>query len=598
MAVLALSAVAMVSCDGGKDVEYVAGGQSDGAYFVSTATSYSLSEDATTFSIKIARSNADAASTVNLTATEPSGLLSIPTEVTFADGALTTELVIGYDIENFKYDHKYDVQLAIENPNIYGNGNYSFSVMRPSPFQPLGKGIYTDGIMVGLYNIDQLTYYVEVEESLTTPGIYRLKNPYAVNVFPYTEEGDMISNDPYYMIVNASDPERVYVEEFATNMIWDPDLGEMSFASYAYYFLINGNDPDLIAANGYFGTDKDGVITMPNGAKGFIWKGSTSEYSSWRTMSQASGWRLVLPGVDISDYSASVTYKGRFTNPDEETSLVADIEIGADVEYALVAASTMKDAAALQKAIANGEIESIKLTESGTVNIPVSEGGIYTIMVVTFANNEIQDVASTTVEVAIGGSEWETIGDAIILDGWMIGGSATYADEYEKFLLQCPVQQSTRRTGIYRLIQPYGPESVLGNFAEPGIYNIEVNAEDPTNVFIEPQSTGNGFFADGVASIATSGYFTDLEPDMRGTLEDDLIMFPATTCLLSFNGEDWYRTRKEGGILIERAATQAKSHKAIKTGNKITNSNGVTNAVPFNSSHMLRRTVKFETRVD
>lgn len=598
LAILALSATAMVSCDGGKDVGYVEGSQSAGAYFTSTATTYTLQDNATTFTVTIGRGSTSAASTVNLNVTEPSGLLSIPTQATFAEGALTTDLVIGYDIEQFEYDVRVPVELTINDPSIYGNGTYSFSVMRPSPFKPLGKGIYTDGIMMGLYNIEQLTYYVEVEESLTTPGIYRVKNPYAYGVFEYTEEADMVSNDPYYMVVHAEDPDKVYVEEFSTNMIWDPSLGVMSFCSYAYMLLINGNDPDLIAKNGYFGTAKNGVITIPGGTKGFLFSGTASDYAdSWYTMSQGSGWRLILPGVDLSDYSATLTYKGRFTDVDEQTSLVADVTLGDDVEYALIAASTTKDMAALEQAIAGGEIESIKLTESQTVNIPVTEGGIYTIMVLTFANDKVQDVATATVEVALGGSEWETIGDAIILDGWMIGGSSLSTD-YENYLLECPVQHSTSRPGVYRLIQPYGPESILGNFAEPGIYNIEVNAEDPGNVYIEPQSTGNGWFSDGISTIATRGYFTDLDPDMRGTLVDDLIMFPATTCMLTFNGEDWYSTRVEGGIMIERATPTAMSRKAVKSGSKIGNAGGNNCGVPFNGSHLLRRTVKHEKAVN
>ncbi len=51
------------------------------------------------------------------------------------------------------------------------------------------------------------TYMVEVEESMTQPGLYRLVNPYGA-AFPYNEPGDYDADNNYYLTINAVDPTR------------------------------------------------------------------------------------------------------------------------------------------------------------------------------------------------------------------------------------------------------------------------------------------------------------------------------------------------------------------------------------------------------
>lgn len=591
---LALSAVTMVSCDGGKDAEYVPGGDSNGAFFATTAPVYYLTPEQSSITIPLERPSKDCPDVVNIAMTDPSGLFSVPSKVTFAPDAVAMDLELTFDSESIKYDTKYQVNLAIDYGNMYKNSYYNFTVVRLSPWHSIGKGIYTDGLMVGLYNISQLTYFVEIQENDNTPNLYRVVNPYGPGVFEYTDDTNMVSNDDYYMIVHCEDPERVYVEDFSTNMIWDPSLGVMSFASVAYFNLAGGVNPDLLAANGYFGNNKDGVITMPDGSgsKGFIWQGE-GDYAGWKYLSNGYGWKLLLPGVEDTDYSANMTYNGRFTDVNETTFMVVNVEIGPDVKFARVAAAQTNDLAALQQAIVNDEIEYQKITKSGEVKVPVTESGIYTIMVVTFAKGEAQEIATTTAEISLGGSEWENLGDCYILDGWMLSAAKNYADQYQEMMWKCPIQRSTKKQGIYRLVQPYGPNSIMGNFAEPGVYNIEINATDVKNVYIEPQSTGNGFFSDGIMTIATAGALRELSEELRGTFDGETFWFPATTCFVTFDGETYYSTRNAGGFQIESVNEQSKSFKAIKTSNAIGSKQHLS-ATPYDLSHKLRRHIPME----
>ena len=594
LAMLALAAVAITSCDGGNDVDYTDGVQGSGSFFPTTKASYTLDRNETSFTIPVARQSANDPSTVEIVPNDTTGFFGIPTSVTFDGESLTADLTITYDPAQLEYDKAYGVDLIIKNGNIYGNTNYSFTVVLPGPWKNLGKGLYTDELMIGIYNVEQLTYDVTVEESELNPGLYRIVNPYGVGVYPYTEEGDMIDGygpeKPYYMYIHAEKDDQVYFERFSVHMIFSDDVGELSFTCRAAELLTNpANTIEAIAKAGYCGNNRDGVIYLPTDT---YFQGTNKYNDGWYGPLGTTGGRLVLPGVEITDYSAEISYTGRFTDVNEQTFIMADVTLGDDVVSARVAAAQTTDVAALQEAIENDEIEYVEISKSGEVKIPVAESGRYTVMVVTYAKGEVQEVASTTVDVSLGGNEWENIGNAYILDGWMMS-AGSLKDNYDEYVWMCPIERSTKRAGIYRLIQPYGPDSPMGNFALPGIYNIEINAEDPGNVFIEPQSTGNSWYSNGVMIILSRGYITpNLKPEYRGVFEDGTFYFPAQTCLFCFDKYDeegLYMTQNEGIFQIDYASGTAAKFKAIKGSKKVGSAKQRMNATPYDASRSMRR---------
>ncbi|MBD5192448.1 MAG: hypothetical protein HDS88_06110 [Bacteroidales bacterium] len=594
LAMLALAAVAITSCDGGNDVDYTDGVQGSGSFFPTTKASYTLDRNETSFTIPVARQSANDPSTVEIVPNDTTGFFGIPTSVTFNGESLTADLTITYDPAQLEYDKAYGVDLIIKNGNIYGNTNYSFTVVLPGPWKTLGKGLYTDELMIGIYNVEQLTYDVTVEESELNPGLYRIVNPYGVGVYPYTEAGDMIDGygpeKPYYMYIHAEKDDQVYFERFSVHMIFSDDVGELSFTCRAAELLTNpANTIEAIAKAGYCGNNRDGVIYLPTDT---YFQGTNKYNDGWYGPLGTTGGRLVLPGIELTDYSAEISYTGRFTDVNEQTFIMADVTLGDDVVSARVAAAQTTDVAALQEAIENDEIEYIEISQSGEVKIPVAESGRYTVMVVTYANGEVQEVASTTVEISLGGNEWEKIGNAYILDGWMMS-AGSLKDNYDEYVWMCPIERSTKRAGIYRLVQPYGPDSPMGNFALPGIYNIEINAEDPGNVFIEPQSTGNGWYSNGVMIILSRGYITpNLKPEYRGVFEDGTFYFPAQTCLFCFDKYDeegLYMTQNEGIFQIDYASGTSAKFKAIKGSKKVGSAKQRMNATPYDASRSMRR---------
>ena len=131
----------------------------------------------------------------------------------------------------------------------------------PEVFKSLGMGLYTEDFLYGLFNgLENVTYEVEVEESVDNPGKYRLVNPDGA-AYPFNAEGDYDASQNYYMVINAQDPEGVYIPLQGVGCDWG--YGEWTVYSMAARYLDNGNPLEAIKGAGYCGTLKDGVITFP-----------------------------------------------------------------------------------------------------------------------------------------------------------------------------------------------------------------------------------------------------------------------------------------------------------------------------------------------
>lgn len=149
----------------------------------------------------------------------------------------------------------------------YGGG-------QASPWKSLGTGLFTDDIVITQYvaevdeagnptkGFDPVTYPVEIMENTENPGLYRVMNPYSNSVYPMAE--DDCAPDGYYLEVNATDPEFVYV--LTQYLGFDEWFGEgpLYFVSEAGRYVEQGYDREILERNGIFGgTLKNGEITFP-----------------------------------------------------------------------------------------------------------------------------------------------------------------------------------------------------------------------------------------------------------------------------------------------------------------------------------------------
>lgn len=173
-------------------------------------------------------------------------------------------------------------------------------------WKSLGIGQFTEGIYAANYNdIDNETMDVEVQESKTTPGRYRLVNPYASHsslgkqALATTEHGHN-----HYIYVDATVADRVFIE--ASPLGLDGPYGLAAVNSYGAKYAGTNAEADAKAA-GFYGTyDADTrTISYPDdmillGEKG---------YNNGVFLAGNTGTQLVLPesaGVDdiISDSNA------------------------------------------------------------------------------------------------------------------------------------------------------------------------------------------------------------------------------------------------------------------------------------------------------
>ncbi len=173
-----------------------------------------------------------------------------------------------------------DIRFAIEEAGTYsivavtyaegeakeiGSATFYYTTTA-SAWNKLGTGLYTDDILVSAFRdsagnpLSPVTYEVEIEESSEQPGLYRLVYPYGPS-HPYNEEGDWDASKTYYMEINASDPNMVYIEAQAQGVNWG--YGELIAYSFAAYYMDSGYSLEDVYAAGYCGTLEDGIITFP-----------------------------------------------------------------------------------------------------------------------------------------------------------------------------------------------------------------------------------------------------------------------------------------------------------------------------------------------
>lgn len=175
--------------------------------------------------------------------------------------------------------------------------NFEYYGGAPNPWVSLGTGILTDNFVVTMYSPDQvsvfdpLTYAVEVEENSDYPGLYRV-----VDAFKTTAEFLECDYTSANLEINAIDPDGVYFETQETGM--DDGDGMTYIASTGGYYLQN-YDFATLKSLGYFGTLKDGVITLPtlttqsgSSYQGIFMQGTGAWYAG-----TVGEFKLVLPSA-------------------------------------------------------------------------------------------------------------------------------------------------------------------------------------------------------------------------------------------------------------------------------------------------------------
>ena len=399
---LAVTALTLGSCT--EEYEYTAATvEGEQVYFSNAlASTQNISDTESSFNVSLNRIKTDGELTVNLTLDDASGIYSIPSSVSFADGEDEVSIPVSYDPTKLEYDVFNDVTIAIADVDYttpYGNSSYSFSAGMPSPYVSIGTGKFSDtyfGSVLGIESVD-----VEFLQNQNDPRLIRIMHPY--DKYSMENSGDASACSEYLQlyVLKAGDTHPltgeavqedglVYFDECSTGI----DTGYGVPAEIWYPGMLQGGEADnancRVTAwqdNGLPGTIQLLPFLISNTAEGLY----GGQYSS-----MGSNITITFPGYDPKDYSVRVSYLGAFSSADGESFAMGNVTLGADIEEAKVAVVEGNDVNTALAQILAGTVETTTITESGEVSIPMSESGDYNFIIITYdATGEMQGSSAT-----------------------------------------------------------------------------------------------------------------------------------------------------------------------------------------------------------
>ncbi len=259
---------------------------------------------------------------------------TVAESVTFEEGENVAYIQIerSEDIKSMSVGSLYEIEVMIKDVKHQGNYGLSrktFSVGIPETWRDLGDdqedpelklGSYTEDFFVWLYGVEGgNTVAVTIEESEARKGVYRMKNVFSqdnvVALLGGIPSDMQFASGDTYIIINASDPEKVYIP-----------------FQYAGIGIPGYLDQFWICSGRGIGEEdaklEDGVISFAAKTVGLFDASGTSGYYS----NPDGKMRITLPGVSIKDYSFGVVHSGTETSVDNsETRANFEFTVGKDI---------------------------------------------------------------------------------------------------------------------------------------------------------------------------------------------------------------------------------------------------------------------------
>ncbi len=397
----------------------------DQVYFSNeTQETFELSTEATTFEVPIYRVKTDGAITVPVKATLQDGtIFTVPSSVTFADGAKEAKIAISYDPSNITYGNYEDVTLSIADSTyttVYGQGSVSFKAGATewsdwAPYNQAGTCTYSYSLF---WSGDDAGLVFQVRHNVIKTNLYQFKIKQCMAgidlVLDYDESTGVVSCPAQFTGYTHSSYGDVYV------------------ADYNYYMeTVRGKDPSSFQ-HAYGSFDKEnGYIDIP-----------VSYYVS--AGSFGSGYETItLDGYDRKDVSCGITYTGKLIDAKETPYIVANVTLGADVTTANVAIVPGTLTQDVFSQIKDGTYEGVvEVTESGDVKFDATDfaDGNYTLVVISYYEGEAQNYATATVKYTTAGKEaWTEMGQGVYaygVESFVQDGSVLYSGQETATLYQ------------------------------------------------------------------------------------------------------------------------------------------------------------------
>lgn len=378
-----------------EEVEFNPTGQPEGnqVYFANTLNSrVEISKKENSFIVPVSRSLAGEAITVDIESHCSEKLaFDIPSSVSFAEGETEALFQISYNPSHLSYEEWSKIKLRISSENDttpYGDTEYAFTVGIPAPYKSLGMGTYTETFLAEAFGLSTVTYPVEVLENELKPNYFRLKNPYG-EAYPFSALGSYDKSRDYFVEIDATDPEGVYMPMSNTGFTLMAEYGFCYTWSIADMYMQQGNTLAQAKKQGMCGVFENGVITFPAKSLIFITESGAGTYVNMK-----QDFMLAMPGVEVHDYEITLSYKGHLTDGKGRKYALADMTMGEDVNYIKVgvcpATGDMDALEAFADAIADGSQSADKFTESGEIKVSCFKPGDYYMVAVPF---DVEDKA-------------------------------------------------------------------------------------------------------------------------------------------------------------------------------------------------------------
>lgn len=395
-----------------------------------------------------------------------------------------------------------------------------------APMAPDGEwnkvstGTWYEGPLAYRYSdVEEGTWEVDVYESATTPGWYR--------VYPYGE-GSPIAElldqpDTTPLEICAVDPDKVYISDW---YIYGGSL-----------MLLSSLCPEGGWGTSYneYGKLENGVITFGSNQIAF----STDGGAGWSYYPKEI--KLVLDNSTFKDYSAKINA----SICQESSNLSFSFTCGADVAY-------------VWGAVLEGDYNADQVYEFIPMigqNIISFAGGDpirfsaenpnseYTLILSTGdAEGNVQDYASQHIFVYTDdSSEWTTIGQATHDEAFL---SSLFSD-VDPEPLTCDVQKKNGSTGYYRLVNPYAGHSRFSTSPCDHDHFIYINANDPQRVYIESSLLGPEVSSFGQPAGMSAGYWFAEDPEagdeenVWGTMQNRQVTVPMLCVLVPNIGPEF-----------------------------------------------------------
>lgn len=531
-----------------------------------------------------------------------SNVFNVPSSVSFAAGEESVDVTVTFPDAPIGTPCSLTVGFNSEYTGIYysGIGQQTFTVNRvkwnnvgyvvsQSGEKIEGWAMFTEDHLTTFFSVQNVSYPIEVQERDDVRGLFRLKNVYGAS-YPYNEPGDYDDTQDYYITIDATNPNKVYIPEL-TDLGFDWGYGNFYIWSLAGYYLAQGK---ASSAEEFYGTYKNGAITFPKEALMIAMK----DYNDMGLYkSNGSGlWKVVLD-PSLQKYEADIENDFEY---DEE---IADGEfysnlLGKSSTVSLYVGTCTETKDDCDKVFEEkyGKIyklyspyaEDYILTffaKDGSVSVPkdyeLQATGLQAlgqdvyakingdassyedgklVLNITFTNGDKKnEIIYGTYDEVLENIKWEDLGEGQMTDDMII---PLYGQD--PVVYNVMFQTSAQKPGIIRVVDPFGPDNypyyrALVNsdctMPEAGA-TLYINCEDPDGVYIEKQSLnldlGDGpidFISLGAdyieqgysfSQIKAAGYFGKYDQ------KTGMITFPTVT---SSSGRDFQGYLYEAGEL-------------------------------------------------